>query len=51
MYMDDPVGEITLERRAGTRWVLSAMGIVTLVLGVLPAPLMDLCVRAITASM
>jgi NADH-quinone oxidoreductase subunit N len=51
MYMDDPVGEITLERRAGTRWVLSAMGIVTLVLGVAPAPLMDLCVRAITASM
>jgi NADH-quinone oxidoreductase subunit N len=51
MYMDDPVGEITIERRAGTRWVLSAMGIVTLVLGVLPAPLMDLCVRAITASM
>jgi NADH-quinone oxidoreductase subunit N len=51
MYMDDPVGEITIEPRAGTRWVLSAMGIVTLVLGVLPAPLMDLCVRAITASM
>lgn len=51
MYMDDPVGEITIERRIGTRWVLSAMGIATLVLGVLPAPLMDLCVRAITASM
>jgi NADH-quinone oxidoreductase subunit N len=51
MYMDAPVGEITLERRAGTRWVLSGMGIVTLVLGVAPAPLMDLCVRAITASM
>jgi NADH-quinone oxidoreductase subunit N len=49
MYMDEPVGEITLERRAGTRWVLSAMGIVTLVLGVLPEKLMDLCVRAITA--
>jgi NADH-quinone oxidoreductase subunit N len=51
MYMDAPVGEITIERSAGTRWVLSGMGIVTLILGVLPAPLMDLCVRAITASM
>ncbi|HYC37445.1 MAG TPA: NADH-quinone oxidoreductase subunit NuoN [Usitatibacter sp.] len=51
MYMDPPAGEITLEPRAGTRWVLSAMGVATLVLGILPAPLMDLCVRAITASM
>jgi NADH-quinone oxidoreductase subunit N len=49
MYMDEPAGEITIERSAGTRWVLSALGIVTLILGVLPAPLMDLCVRAITA--
>jgi NADH-quinone oxidoreductase subunit N len=51
MYMDAPAGEITIERRIGTRWVLSGMGIATLILGVLPGPLMDLCVRAITASM
>jgi NADH-quinone oxidoreductase subunit N len=51
MYMDAPAGEITIDPRAETRWVLSAMGVATLVLGVLPSPLMDLCVRAITASM
>jgi NADH-quinone oxidoreductase subunit N len=51
MYMDEPGGEITIEGRLGARWVLSAMGIITLVLGIVPAPLMDLCVRAITASM
>jgi NADH-quinone oxidoreductase subunit N len=51
MYMDPPAGEITIEPSAGTRWVLSGMGIATLAIGVAPAPLMDLCVRAITASM
>ena len=51
MYMDAPAGEITLDSRADTRWVLSATGIATLALGVLPSPLMDLCARAITASM
>ena len=51
MYMDEPAGEITIEPSAGTRWVLSGMGIATLAIGVAPAPLMDLCVRAITASM
>ena len=51
MYMDAPAGEITLEPRADARWVLSAMGIATLVFGIVPAPLMELCARAITASM
>jgi NADH-quinone oxidoreductase subunit N len=51
MYMDEPAGEITIEPRADARWLLSATGIATLVLGILPGPLMDLCVRAITASM
>jgi NADH-quinone oxidoreductase subunit N len=51
MYMDPPRGEITLDRRADTRWLLSATAIATLVLGIVPAPLMDLCARAITASM
>jgi NADH-quinone oxidoreductase subunit N len=51
MYMDAPAGEITLDAQPGTRWVVSAAAIVTLALGILPAPLMDLCVRAITASM
>jgi NADH-quinone oxidoreductase subunit N len=51
MYMDAPAGEITIDPRAAARWVLSLMAIVTLVLGILPSPLMDLCTRAITASM
>ena len=44
-----PAGEITIDARADTRWVLSATAIAILVLGVLPSPLMDLCARAITA--
>jgi NADH-quinone oxidoreductase subunit N len=51
MYMDAPAGEITLDRRADARWLLSATAIATLALGVLPGPLLDLCARAITASM
>jgi NADH-quinone oxidoreductase subunit N len=51
MYMDEPAGEITIEARQDLRWALSANALAVLVLGVLPAPLMDLCARAITASM
>jgi NADH-quinone oxidoreductase subunit N len=51
MYMDAPAGEITLEPRADARWVLSFAGVVTLLLGLVPAPLLDLCVRAIAASL
>ena len=51
MYMDEPTTEITIDPRADMRWVLSANGLAILVLGILPAPLMDLCARAITASM
>jgi len=51
MYMDAPACEITLEPRADARWLLSATAIATLALGVLPGPLLDLCARAITASM
>ena len=51
MYMDAPGGEITLEPRAEARWLLSATAIATLAIGILPAPLLDLCTRAIAASM
>ncbi|HWH39867.1 MAG TPA: NADH-quinone oxidoreductase subunit NuoN [Usitatibacter sp.] len=51
MYMDSPSGEMTLEPRADARMVLSAMGAITLLLGIVPAPLMELCVRAVAASM
>jgi NADH-quinone oxidoreductase subunit N len=51
MYMDPPAGEITLEPRVEARWLLSATAIATLFLGIMPGPLLDLCARAITASM
>jgi NADH-quinone oxidoreductase subunit N len=51
MYMDEPAGEITFDDRRAARWVLSATAIATLVLGIVPSPLMDLCARAIAASM
>jgi NADH-quinone oxidoreductase subunit N len=51
MYMDAAPPQLTIGPRADMRWVLSAAAIVTLALGVFPAPLLDLCVRAITASM
>ncbi len=51
MYMDAPVRDITLDPRRDTRWLLSATAIVTLILGIVPGPLMDLCARAIAASM
>jgi len=51
MYMDPPVGEITIDPRADTRWMLSATAMATLLLGIFPARLMELCARAITASL
>jgi NADH-quinone oxidoreductase subunit N len=51
MYMDPPAGEMTFEPRADARWMLSAMAIATLFFGIVPAPLLELCARAITASM
>ena len=52
MYMDAPVGDISIAPRADARWLLSANGLAVLALGILPAPLMDLCARAvINASM
>jgi NADH-quinone oxidoreductase subunit N len=51
MYMDAPSGEMSFEPRADARWVLSAMAVATLVFGLAPAPLLDLCARAITASL
>lgn len=51
MYMEAPAGELSIDANAGPRWVLSATALATLALGILPAPLLDLCVRAITASM
>jgi NADH-quinone oxidoreductase subunit N len=51
MYMDAPTAEITIDARPEIRWVLSANGLAVLALGIVPAPLMNLCTRAITASL
>jgi NADH-quinone oxidoreductase subunit N len=51
MYMDPPAGEITLDARRGTRWMVSATAVAILGLGILPAPLLELCARAIAASL
>ncbi len=51
MYFDAPVAEITIAPRADTRWVLSLAALATLTLGIVPQPLLDLCVRAIAASL
>ncbi|HEY4999634.1 MAG TPA: NADH-quinone oxidoreductase subunit NuoN, partial [Usitatibacter sp.] len=51
MYMDPPAGEITVDPRPDTRWMLSAAALATLLLGIFPARLMELCARAISASL
>jgi NADH-quinone oxidoreductase subunit N len=51
MYMDPPAGEVTLDPRPEARWMLSAMAVATLFFGIVPAPLLELCARAITASL
>jgi NADH-quinone oxidoreductase subunit N len=50
MYFDAPVSAITIEGRRDTRALLSANGIALLVLGILPQPLMGLCVVALNSS-
>jgi NADH-quinone oxidoreductase subunit N len=51
MYMDDAVGEMPLATRPSMRVVLSANAALVLALGILPAPLLNLCARAIAASL
>jgi NADH-quinone oxidoreductase subunit N len=51
MYMDEPAGEITIAPRLDARVLLSATALAVLLLGIAPASLMDLCARAITASL
>jgi NADH-quinone oxidoreductase subunit N len=50
MYFDDPVDRSPVETRGDTRALLSANGLLLLVLGVLPQPLMGICVIALTQS-
>ena len=48
---DEAVGEMPLCDRPSTRVVLSANALLVLALGILPAPLLNLCARAIAASL
>ena len=51
MYMDEPAREISIEVRGDSRALLSANALAVLALGIVPGPLMDLCARAVTASL
>jgi NADH-quinone oxidoreductase subunit N len=51
MYMDEPVREISVEPRGDSRVLLSANALAVLALGIVPGPLMDLCARAVAASL
>ncbi len=50
MYFDAPVDQEPIEARTDTRFLLSANGLVLLLLGVLPQPLMGLCALALVHS-
>jgi NADH-quinone oxidoreductase subunit N len=50
MYFEDPVDRSPLETRTDARTLLSANGLLLLVLGILPQPLMGICVIALTQS-
>jgi len=50
MYFDDPIDRSPLDTRADTRALLSANGLLLLLLGILPQPLMGLCVIALAQS-
>ena len=52
MYMDEPAGgEPAIAARGDMRVLLSVNALAVLLLGIVPGPLMDLCARAITASL
>jgi NADH-quinone oxidoreductase subunit N len=50
MYFDDPADTSAIEARADARAILSINGLSLLALGILPQPLMGLCVVALTQS-
>jgi NADH-quinone oxidoreductase subunit N len=50
MYFDDPVDKAPLESRVDTRLLLSANGLLLLLLGIFPQRLLGLCVIAINHS-
>ncbi len=50
MYFDDPIDRSPLDTRGDTRVLLSTNGMLLLLLGILPQPLMGLCVLALNYS-
>jgi len=50
MYFDDPIDRTPIEARADAQTLLSVNGLLLLLLGILPQPLMGLCVIALTQS-
>ena len=50
MYFDDPVDRADIDARTDARALLSVNGLALLALGILPQPLMGLCVVALTQS-
>ncbi|GIK87816.1 MAG: NADH-quinone oxidoreductase subunit NuoN [Burkholderiales bacterium] len=50
MYFDEPVDRSAIEARGDARAILSLNGLALLALGILPQPLMGLCVVALTQS-
>ena len=50
MYFDDPVDREPIEARGDARAILSVNGLALLALGILPQPLMGLCVLALQQS-
>jgi NADH-quinone oxidoreductase subunit N len=50
MYFDDPFDRAPLDSRGDARVLLSANGLLLLLLGMLPQPLMGLCAFALTQS-
>lgn len=51
MYFDDPVDAAPLAPQADTRVLMSLNGLAMLVLGLMPAPLLAICERAIQLSL
>jgi NADH-quinone oxidoreductase subunit N len=50
MYFDDATDAAPITARGDNRWLLSANGLALLVFGILPQPLMGLCVVALAQS-
>jgi NADH-quinone oxidoreductase subunit N len=50
MYFDDPLDRAPIESRGDARAILSVNGLALLALGILPQPLMGLCVLALQQS-